>query len=311
MNTINNFKCGKLIAKTLFALAGMLFIASVAQATVSPDVEEFIRQNDLDAALSLASKQLKANPADQDLWIQKGAVLIQAQNHPASIAFFKKYSKKFSKDPVPKLDLAHVYRMAGNYKKSIETLRAAIKKFPEFGPAYEALGDVFSTLALQAYTASANNTKNNQWVLAKRQMLLDIDNHALDSYIAKFNAEADRRNAKPLSQQITNTMHSWVKSWNNRDIRTYLTHYAKDFTPANGRSSEQWLDRTRKSFEQSEYIKVLMDTLEMKKIDDYTVSVRFRELYESNLFEAISNKEIILQRKLNSWLIKEEKVVNG
>ncbi len=235
--------------------------------------------------------------------------LLEERLFDQAIKQYQALAKKYKRYPAPQNDIGVIYRLQEKYELAIRQFNKVIKRFPEYAPAYENLADTLTHLASAAYLTAAQHAEDNEVLQKKAELSSTFHQLAMQSVEEDIYADQERRNKVPVSQQVVNTMHSWISAWNKRDLSTYLSHYSSDFAPDRGKTIQEWAKRHKDNFTGSDFIRVYLDSIKMRQLDEKTVAVSFRELYESNLYEATAKKEIVMERVRSSWLIKSEQQI--
>lgn len=116
--------------------------------------------------------------------------------------------------------------------------------------------------------------------------------------------------AKPAAPEaeIAAALDGWLAAWSKKDVKTYLAHYARDFTPPDGQARKEWeAERTQRVGKPGK-IEVTRDKLNVKLEGDDKAVVRFRQNYRSAGFKSSSGKTLMLIRHEGKWLIQQERV---
>ncbi len=98
----------------------------------------------------------------------------------------------------------------------------------------------------------------------------------------------------------------WSLAWSARDINAYLSLYANDFTPPDGRTIEQWRMLRQKRLGQSGVIKVTIADLVVEMLGPEHAQATFTQNYQSDIYTDRVKKTLLLKLDNNKWLITEE-----
>jgi hypothetical protein len=96
----------------------------------------------------------------------------------------------------------------------------------------------------------------------------------------------------------------WIDAWQELDIDTYLSFYARDFTRP-GQTREEWLKSRRKALSRVRRVKVEVGEVRIREVDD-TVEMSFVQNFWSNLRADISQKTLVWKMEDGEWKIIRE-----
>jgi tetratricopeptide (TPR) repeat protein len=123
-------------------------------------------------ALDRLNAFLSEHPRDARARFLKGVILTE-QNKPAdAIKVFTALTQDYPELPEPYNNLAVLYAAQGEYDKARQALEMSIRTHPSYAVAHENLGDIYATLASQAYDKalqldSANTTARTKLALIR------------------------------------------------------------------------------------------------------------------------------------------------
>lgn len=107
--------------------------------------------------------------------------------------------------------------------------------------------------------------------------------------------------------EIEQAIARWASAWSEKDMKTYLGAYAKDFNPNGNLSRSAWeQQRDERIAQRKGSISVEFETPTIK-IDGDTATARFRQHYKAAGLNSSSWKTLVFVRVGNKWLIQEEK----
>ncbi len=121
---------------------------------------------------------------------------------------------------------------------------------------------------------------------------------------AKANAAAEAERAEVLG-----AVNNWAKAWSARDVKGYLNAYANDFAIPAGQSRKDWAAERRARIEDKKRISVKVESPQIS-VDGNTATVRFRQVYDSDRFDADSRKTLVMTKQAGKWHIKQERSGN-
>jgi outer membrane protein len=108
---------------------------------------------------------------------------------------------------------------------------------------------------------------------------------------------------------VMETIHAWAQSWINQDVDQYLRFYSRDFTPAEGRSRQQWEAQRRSRITSSQAIHITIDAPSVVIKGNQAIAT-FRQRYQSDRITNTSEKTLALVKQDGQWKIRAEQV-NG
>src|SRR5574341_1005217 len=117
-----------------------------------------------------ANKLLAAKPRDAQARFLKGLILTEQGSTKEAVEIFLKLTQDYPDLPEPYNNLAVIYASQGQYDKARAALEQSIRTHPSYATAYENLGDVYATLASQAYDKALQIDSSN--TAAKNKLAL-------------------------------------------------------------------------------------------------------------------------------------------
>ena len=105
--------------------------------------------------------------------------------------------------------------------------------------------------------------------------------------------------------EVERAMAEWVRRWVARDIPGYVAFYAPDFVGA-----AQHLGIRRQRMAQAKFIKVSVVEPSYLETAPGEITVRFRQVYESDSYSSNDRKEIVWRQTPNGPKIRAERLVN-
>lgn len=109
---------------------------------------------------------------------------------------------------------------------------------------------------------------------------------------------------------VAKTVQSWAAAWSRKDVKGYLAHYARDFTPPKGQSRKAWEEERNQRLSKPGEIEVGVENLKVVGIDNGHATVRLRQNYRSANLSSSSGKILIMVWQDGKWLIQQERVGN-
>jgi len=115
-------------------------------------------------ALERINTYLTQHPKDARARFLKGVILAEQNKNTDAIAVFTELTEDYPELPEPYNNLAVLYATQGDYEKARKALEMAIRTHPSYAVAHENLGDIYATLASQAYDKALQLDSNNAMV---------------------------------------------------------------------------------------------------------------------------------------------------
>ena len=110
------------------------------------------------------------------------------------------------------------------------------------------------------------------------------------------------------SAAITRSVQGWATAWSHKDIKGYLSYYARDFDPPKGLSRKAWEEERGQRLTKPGSIEVALENVQIASVAGDKATVRLRQHYKSANLSTSSNKTLILVRQDGKWLIQQERV---
>jgi len=107
--------------------------------------------------------------------------------------------------------------------------------------------------------------------------------------------------------QVTKTIDAWFGAWSKKDVKGYLSHYAKDFETPGGEARAAWEAERAKRIAKPATIQVGHENLRIS-VDGDTATAKFRQHYKAGAFKTSTNKVVTFVRRDGRWLIQHEKI---
>jgi tetratricopeptide (TPR) repeat protein len=107
---------------------------------------------------------------------------------------------------------------------------------------------------------------------------------------------------------VTKAVQSWAAAWSKKDVRGYLSHYAKDFKTPAGESRAKWEADRAQRIDKPGAISVGVDNVHVTPEGADRATARFRQNYRSATLKTSSNKALVLVHQDGHWLIQQERI---
>ena len=145
-----------------------------AQNNALREVNQLLRQGQMDKALERVDAYLVAQPKEARGRFLKGLILTE-QNKPAeAIKVFTSLTEDYPELPEPYNNLGVLYASQGQYDKARNALEMAIRTHPSYATAHENLGDIYARMAEQSYDKALQLDRSNASAQTKLKLIRDL-----------------------------------------------------------------------------------------------------------------------------------------
>ncbi len=111
-----------------------------------------------------------------------------------------------------------------------------------------------------------------------------------------------------IEDEIAKVVESWANAWSRKDVKSYLSFYAKDFQTPKGMTRKDWEAERRQRIDKPGKLQVAVENIKVTVSGD-TATVRFRQNYTSSSLKSSTGKALVFIRSgSNKWLIQQERV---
>ncbi len=111
--------------------------------------------------------------------------------------------------------------------------------------------------------------------------------------------------------KLPQTVETWLKAWNSKNVAAYLGAYSGNFVPGNAMDRKQWeAMRTSRISKQGD-IQITIGTVTPVRCDAKTAEVAFSQEYGSANYKDSVNKTLALENVQGAWKITRETVTKG
>ena len=125
-------------------------------------------------ALDRLESYLAQHPKDARARFLKGVVLTEQNKNQDAIKVFTELTQDYPELPEPYNNLAVLYAGQGDYDKARKSLEMAIRTHPSYAVAHENLGDIYATLASQAYDKALQLDSSNATARKKLALIKEL-----------------------------------------------------------------------------------------------------------------------------------------
>lgn len=309
------------------ALALLMGFAPLSQAKPD-DLQEATRlykQGSKIEAQNRLSTYLSEHPKDARARFLLGVIHTEQKRTPEALKIFTELTKDHPELPEPYNNLAVIHVAQGDYEKARNALEMAIRTHPSYAIAHENLGDVYATLASQAYDKALQIDNKNSAARDKLALIKELVSKPAAA-VAQLNPEAPQAAAatapaKPVpakaetaapktntSEEVLSSVYDWAKAWSNNDADRYLSFYAPEFHTPKAEPRDRWEASRRDRLAKPKKIEVSVAAPRVQVKDTSHATVVFRQHYQSDSLKASGSKTLEMIKLGNRWLIQRETV---
>src|SRR5689334_20887959 len=251
-------------------------------------------------ALDRVNAYLAQHAKDARARFLKGVILAEQNKNTEAIAVFNELTEDYPELPEPYNNLAVLYANQGDYEKARKALEMAIRTHPSYAVAHENLGDIYATLASQAYDKALQLDNNNATARKKLALIKELVPAKPAATLAKVESEkplpskpAPEAAKPPPSQAVVESpkppasnaapdkpagatagtdtvlkmLEAWTHAWSSNDADGYLAFYAPDFQTPNGEPRAAWEESRRQRLAKPKKINVTASSPQVKLTD--------------------------------------------
>jgi tetratricopeptide (TPR) repeat protein len=319
----------------------LLGVSAGAQAESIQDINRLLKQGHHAQALDQVDKYLAGKPKDAQGRFLKGLILTEMNRSSEAITVFQKLTEDYPDLPEPYNNLAVIYAQQKQYDKAKQSLEMAIRTHPAYATAHENLGDVYARMASQAYDKALQIDSSNASAQTKLAMIRDlvgsrtpaqgktatpaeakpVEPKVVEAKPVEVKPAPPKPEQKPetkpvpvavptgnITADVGKAVESWAAAWSRKDVKAYLGHYAKDFTPPGGDSRAKWETERAQRIDKPGEIVVSVENLTVTPDGADKATARFRQNYRSATLKTSSNKALAFVHQDGRWLIQQERV---
>lgn len=125
-------------------------------------------------ALDRLNSFLAQHPKDARARFLTGVILTEQNKIQDAIKVFTELTQDYPELPEPYNNLAVLYAGLGDYDKARKSLEMAIRTHPSYAVAHENLGDIYATLASQAYDKALQLDSSNATARKKLALIKEL-----------------------------------------------------------------------------------------------------------------------------------------
>ncbi|MEO8630838.1 MAG: tetratricopeptide repeat protein, partial [Betaproteobacteria bacterium] len=164
----------------MLVVSALLFIWSGAMCGAAQvpdnfgDANRLYKEGKRADALDRLNAALVQHPKDARARFLKGVILAEQNKTQDAITVFNDLTEDYPELPEPYNNLAVLYAGQGDYDKARKALEMAIRTHPSYAVAHENLGDIYATLASQAYDKALQLDSTNATARKKLALIKEL-----------------------------------------------------------------------------------------------------------------------------------------
>lgn len=141
--------------------------------TEAEEIDRLIKERRLDAALERADQVLAKTPRNAQVRFQRALILTDMNRTADAIAALEGLSQDYPELPEPYNNLAVLHAAAGRYELARTLLQRSLDVQPNYVTAYENLGDLYVSMAADAYERGLKLAPNRAPLKGKLSLTRD------------------------------------------------------------------------------------------------------------------------------------------
>ncbi len=145
-----------------------------APPTEAEEIDKLVKDGRLDAALTRADAVLAKNPRNAQVRFQRALILTDMKRTADAIAALEGLSQDYPELPEPYNNLAVLHAAAGRYELARSLLLRSLDVQPNYVTAYENLGDLYVSMASDAYARGLKLAPNSAPLKNKLTLSRDL-----------------------------------------------------------------------------------------------------------------------------------------
>jgi Flp pilus assembly protein TadD len=166
----------------ILAIACAALVAAAPAAPQQPrapspatEIATLMKAGRNDEALQRADARLKDNPRDAQVRFMRGVILTEQGKIVEATVAFETLIQEFPELPEPYNNLAVIHAAQGRYESAYRLLQQSLIAQPNYVTAYENLGDLYLSMAEQAYGKALGLDASNRVAKAKLEAARELN----------------------------------------------------------------------------------------------------------------------------------------
>jgi tetratricopeptide (TPR) repeat protein len=148
-------------------------LVPAAAPTDAEAIDALIQERRFDAALKRADEVIAKNPRNAQVRFQRALILTDLNRTADAIAALEALSQDYPELPEPYNNLAVLHAAAGRYELARSLLQRSLDVAPNYVTAYENLGDLYVSMAADAYDRGLKLAPNSAAMKNKLTLVRD------------------------------------------------------------------------------------------------------------------------------------------
>lgn len=245
--------------------------------------------------------------------LQQAKQEAEAGNLQQAIALYEQLISQYPSFPELYNNAAVLLAKQGKLEMAREKLETAMRLNSVYSTLYDNLSAVYVEMARGSY-AKALQLGMTPREVALKPVLIDSQEKAVaqipssdvNATVAEQRQSGDRQDRGLDYENIKMTLQGWASAWSAQEVDLYLSFYAPEFKPGKNLRRGDWAKQRRLRLRKPEWVKVTLDNIQIEAIENNRVSARFVQEYQSDRYNDITHKEILLQPSPEGWRILAE-----
>ena len=143
--------------------------------SAAAQIRELMKAGQNDEALKRADARLQDNPRDAQVRFMRGVILAEQGRTVEAATVFEALTQEFPELPEPYNNLAVIHAAQGRYESAWRLLQQALAAQPNYVTAYENLGDLYLSMAEQAYGKALGLDAENRVAKSKLELARELN----------------------------------------------------------------------------------------------------------------------------------------
>lgn len=336
-----------LAALNMLSGALLLCFSLNASALDIQEASKLYKKGQYSQALGKIDALLMQQPKDAEARFLKGVILTEQGQTEDAIRIYTALTEDYPELPEPYNNLAVIYATQGQFDKAKIALEKAIRTHPSYSTAHENLGDIYSKMASQAYDKALQLDRSNAPTKTRLALVKDlytptpkastntktqlasttapiapvaapvIPPVTVAATVKPATVKTEPIAGKPVvpqtseasdpNEDVLKAVNNWASAWSARNVKKYLSMYAKNFKTPDNESRSAWEHQRHERIDKPQPITVTISNANVKFIDDSNARVSFIQFYHSGSLKSTTRKTLEMSKSNGAWLIQSER----
>lgn len=107
-------------------------------------------------------------------------------------------------------------------------------------------------------------------------------------------------------REVLGVVQDWANAWSKQDQKSYFSHYSAKYRPESGRTLTEWRSVRRSRLTSPQWIRIMLNDLQLRSIGDDRVQVKLKQSYSSNTYQDEIFKSLNFVKEDDKWKISRE-----